>query len=238
MEEIADLFLAVIKRDIDKMVRKLLELGMLTQKIDQRALKRDMSELLDEYYGADLREIDISRVINQMLNLAFEYRVQLPTDFILLGKALMTVEGIGRDLDPEFNALATAKPFAYQLLRKKFHPKRIFTEVFSDVKQLYHFLVHTPKQLERILKSLERQDFKIELKHIGLEELISKLDVITNRLSVSIIVSALIVGSSFIMQLEKGPTFFGLPIIGLSGYLLAGFFGLWLVISILRSGRF
>lgn len=197
-----------------------------------------MGELLDEYYGADLKEIDISRIINQMLNLAFKYRVQLPTDFILLGKALMTVEGIGRDLDPDFNVLAAAKPFAYQLLRKRFHPKRIFTEIFSDAKQLYHFLVHTPKQLERILKLLERQDFKIELRHIGLEELISKLDIITNRLSVSIIVSALIVGSSYIMQTDKGPTLFELPALGLGGYLLAGFFGLWLVISILRSGRF
>ncbi|ADL12254.1 ABC1 kinase family protein [Acetohalobium arabaticum] len=238
MEEIADLFLAVINRNIDKMVDKLLKLGMLTQKINRRALKRDMGELLDEYYGADLKEIDISRIINQMLNLAFKYRVQLPTDFILLGKALMTVEGIGRDLDPDFNVLAAAKPFAYQLLRKRFHPKRIFTEIFSDAKQLYHFLVHTPKQLERILKLLERQDFKIELRHIGLEELISKLDIITNRLSVSIIVSALIVGSSYIMQTDKGPTLFELPALGLGGYLLAGFFGLWLVISILRSGRF
>lgn len=238
MEEIADLFLAVINRNIDKMVDKLLKLGMLTQKINLRALKRDMSELLDEYYGADLKEIDISRIINQMLNLAFKYRVQLPTDFILLGKALMTVEGIGRDLDPDFNVLAAAKPFAYQLLRKRFHPKRIFTEIFSDAKQLYHFLIHTPKQLERILKSLERQDFKIELRHIGLEELISKLDIITNRLSVSIIVSALIVGSSYIMQTDKGPTLFELPVLGLGGYLLAGFFGLWLVVSILRSGRF
>ncbi|MBM7623220.1 ABC1 kinase family protein [Sporohalobacter salinus] len=238
MEEIADLFLAVIDRDIDKMVDTLLELGMLTQKINHRALKRDIGELLDEYYGSDLKEIDISRIINQMLALAFKYRVQLPADFILLGKALMTVEGIGRELDPEFNVLAVAKPFAYQLLKERFHPKRIFKEVFGDARQLYQFLVHAPKQLERILRSLERQDFGIELKHIGLEKLIAKLDVITNRLSVSIIVSALIIGSSFIIQLEKGPTLFGLPIIGLSGYLLAGFFGLWLVISILRSGRF
>lgn len=238
MEEIADLFIAIVQKDVEKMVKKLLGLGVLTQRIDERALKRDMNKLLEEYYEASLKEVDITRVFNQMLQLAFEYRLQLPSEFILLGKALMTIEGITAELDPDFEILKVAEPFAYKLLKEKFHPGRLIKGFIQDTREFYNFAIDLPKRLDKILHSLERQDLRIELKHLGLKDLISKLDIITNRLSISVIISALIVGSSLIMQVDKGPTFFGFPMVGLTGYLIAGFFGVWLIVSIIKSGRF
>ncbi|MGM0471287.1 MAG: ABC1 kinase family protein [Bacillota bacterium] len=238
MTEIADLFLAIIDQDLDRIVKKLLQLGMVTDRIDRRGLKQELAELLDYYYEANLEEIDISQVINQIMELSLKYGIELPSDFILLGKALMTIESVGAKLNPKFNIFSVAKPFAYRLLRRKFSPQNLFKELVSDGRELYNFLINAPRQLERILRLLENQDLRIELKHVSLEKLISKLDIVTNRLSISLIISALIVGSSYIMQLEKGPMILGFPTIGLSGFLLAGFLGLWLVISILRSGRF
>ncbi|SJZ72362.1 ABC1 kinase family protein [Selenihalanaerobacter shriftii] len=238
MKDIANLFISVTKEDVDKIVKELLDLGVLTRQINKQALKREMSELLDEYYGKSLQEIDIGRIINQMLELAFKYKIKLPPDFILLGKALITIEGVGADLDPEFNALTVAEPFAYKLLKERLNPKRLIKELFDDTRDLYEFLMNFPERLDNIVRLLEDQDLRIELKHVGLDDLISKLDIVTNRLSISVIITALIVGSSLIMQVEKGPLFFGFPIIGLSGYLIAGFLGIWLVISIIKSGRF
>ncbi|KXS44187.1 MULTISPECIES: ABC1 kinase family protein [unclassified Candidatus Frackibacter] len=238
MEEIANIFLAVIRQDEDKMLDGLLNLGVLTQQIDERSLKRDINELLDEYYGVSLQDVELSRIINQMLQLAYEYRVELPSDFILLGKSLITLEGVGTDLDPEFNAIKTAKPFAYKLLRERLEPKRLIKDLFDDIREFYDFIINFPEKLDKVLRLLENRNLRIELKHLGLDELISKLDIVTNRLSISVIIAALIVGSSLVMQIDKGPSFLGLPMIGLSGYLIAGFFGILLIISIIKSGRF
>ncbi|MCK8825224.1 ABC1 kinase family protein [Fuchsiella alkaliacetigena] len=238
METIADLFMAIIARDERIMLRELLELGMVPRQINKRLLKRELKELLDEYYGASLEEISLSQIINQLLELAYKYRIKLPTDFILLGKALVTIEGVASDLNPSFNVFEVAKPFAYQLLKKKYNPVRLVKNLFRQGQEMYRFLENFPQQVGNILDLLEKQDLQIELKHVGLEELISKLDIVTNRLSISVIVTALIIGSSLIMQVDKGPQFLGIPAIGLSGYLVATFLGIWLVISIMRSGRF
>ena len=94
-----------------------------------------------------------------------------------------------------------------------------------------------PKDLKEILNSLNRNKFKIDLEHRGLDHFIRELDKSINRLSSSLIITALVVGSSIVMQTEKGPLLFGYPAFAFLGYTFAGVIGLWWVIAILRSGR-
>jgi ubiquinone biosynthesis protein len=106
------------------------------------------------------------------------------------------------------------------------------------VAQSYSALVkNLPRDLKEIINRINRNKFKIDLEHRGLEKFIGDLDKSSNRLSFSLLIAALIVGSSLIMQTEKGPLLFGFPILGFLGYSIAGFLGLWLAIAILRSGR-
>ena len=234
----ATLFISLLEKEMDLAVEELLKLGVVTEEIDKTALKRDMYKLVDDYYGATLDQIELGPVVNRLFNLAFEYKIKLPFDFILLGKSLVTIEGIVAKIDPKFDTVAAAKPFMSKLIKAKLNPKRLLRELLTGGRKLFNNLSDLPEELDYILNLLKNKELSINLRHVGIEQFIAKLDIITNRISIALIVAALIIGSSLIMLSDKGPLFLDYPVIGLSGYLLAVFFGGWLVISILKSGRF
>jgi len=88
-----------------------------------------------------------------------------------------------------------------------------------------------------MLRRFQEGRLEIEVRHEKLEDLELHVDKASNRLSFSLIIAAIIVGSSIIMQTQIGPLLLGFPVIGVAGYFVAGFLGLWLVWAILRSGR-
>ena len=237
-EVIASLFISVIKKDVDGIVDALLELGMVTEEIDLNSFKRDFYKLLDRYHGVALEEIEIGVILNKILELAYSYKIKLPIEFILLGKSMVTIEGVVEKLDPEFNFVEAAKPFIKEILKQRYNPKRVANDLFSETKDFLEVLKQLPDDSKEIFELLKQDKLQINMKHLELDRLISKLDIVINRLSVSIIVTALIIGSSLIMLSDRGQMLFGYPIIGVTGYIIAAFLGIWLVISILRSGRF
>ncbi len=237
-EIIASLFISVIKKDVDKIVEALLELGMVTEEIDLNSFKRDFYKLLDRYHGVALEEIEIGVIMNKILELAYSYKLKLPMEFILLGKSMVTIEGIVEELDPEFNFVKATKPFIKEILKQKYNPKRIANDFFAETLNFLDLLKQLPDDSKEILAMIKNDKLRLNIKHLELDRLISKLDIVINRLSVSIIVTALIIGSSLIMLSDKGHMLFGYPLIGVTGYIIAAFLGIWLVISILRSGRF
>jgi ubiquinone biosynthesis protein len=147
------------------------------------------------------------------------------------------MEGIGRQLDPEFNMIEHLRPFMEKLIRERLSPGNVSKEVFG-VLQSYGSLFKTlPRDMKEFINRVNRNKFKIDLEHRGLEKLMNDLDKASNRLSFSMLIGSLIVGSSLIIQSDKGPQIFGFPVLGIFGYTIAGFLGLWLAFAILRSGR-
>jgi len=156
---------------------------------------------------------------------------------MLLAKALIAMEGLGRQLDPEFNMIDYMRPYIEQLARERFSPGSITREVMRVAHSYGSLARNLPRDIKEFVNRLNRNQFKIDLEHRGLERLVTDLDRSSNRISFAVVIGALIVGSSLIMQTNKGPLMFGFPILGFLGYSIAGFLGLWLAIGILRSGR-
>jgi ubiquinone biosynthesis protein len=171
------------------------------------------------------------------VEILIEYRIKFPADLMLLAKALVTMEGVGRQLDPDFNMIVHLRPFMEKLFRERKTPASLSRELTRTFLAYGALAKSFPRDLKEFINRINRNKFKIDLEHRGLERLISDLDKSSNRLSFSMLIAALIVGSSLIMQTEKGPLLFGFPILGFLGYSIAGFLGLWLAIAILRSGR-
>jgi len=237
-EKRIDLFVAVLERNPNKIINEMLNLGITSQEeIDTRSLKIDIKEMLEQYYDKPLKEIKLGELISQLVEISIKYHIKMPAEFALLGKSLITVEGIGLELDPDFNLAEIAKPYAKDVILERKSPQRLMMKLLNDLSELYNLMILIPRQLSKILKKMEKGIFKLEFQHRGLENLINALDKAANRMAYSLILASIIVGSSLIMQTNKGPLFMGFPVIGVLGFLIAGILGLGLVIIILRSGK-
>ncbi len=235
--QLVDLLVSVLQRDVDRIISQLLYSGDLSDEADRKALRRDLSEFIDDYYEIPLQEINVGRLLVDFVDILTQYRIKFPSDLMLLAKALVTMEGIGRQLDPEFNMVEHLRPFMENLLRERMSPASFSREMLSIAHSYTALVKNLPRDLKEFINRINRNKFKIDLEHRGFERLIADLDKSSNRISFSLIIAALIVGSSLIMQTEKGPMLLGFPILGFLGYSIAGFLGLWLAIAILRSGR-
>jgi ubiquinone biosynthesis protein len=235
--QLADLLLAILQRDVDNVISLLLYSGDITEDINNKHLKRDLSELIDDYYEIPLQEINAGKLLTEFIEVLTQYRIKFPADLMLLGKALITIEGIGRQLDPDFNMIEHLRPFMEKLVRDKVTPTNVSKEMLRVAQSYGALAKNLPRDIKEFINRVNRNKFKIDLEHRGLDKLITDLDKSSNRLSFSLLIAALIVGSSLIMQTDKGPMLFGFPALGFLGYSIAGFLGLWLAIAILRSGR-
>jgi ubiquinone biosynthesis protein len=237
-EKYIDLLIAVLEYDSNKILAGMLELGFTSQEtIDTRSLKMDIADILDQYYDKTLKEIKLGEFITHLVQISIKYHIKMPAELALLGKSLLTIEGIGLTLDPDFNLTEIAKPYVKNIVLERKSPQRLLLKLSNDLSEFYNLMFLIPKQLSKTLKKMEEGIFKLELQHRGLENLINALDKATNRLSYSLILVAIIIGSSLIMQTDKGPQFMGFPVIGVIGFLISGILGLGLVIMILRSGK-
>jgi len=232
-----DLILAVVERDTDRIVTQLLYSGDIPDETDRKQFKRDLAQFIDDYHEVQLQNINAGKLMGEFVEILQQHRIKFPPDLILLGKALVSMEGIGRQLDPDFNMVSHLRPFMEKLIRDRISPGNVSREAVR-MGQSYVQLIRTlPGDIKEFITRINRNKFKIDLEHRGLEKLITDLDRSSNRLSFSLLIGAIIVGSSLVMQTEKGPQFFGFPVLGLLGYTIAGFLGLGLAIAILRSGR-
>lgn len=237
-DEFARLFLSLLRKDTQGVVDAFLKLGMVKTNLDSRLFQREIGGMIEKYYGIEIKDIEIGTLFDEIMEIGRKHNIHFPSDLVLLGKAVVTFEGVIRLLDPELNILFAAKPFAGRLVRQRLHPRRILKDVMRSTGGFMEKAKLLPEDLHRVLEKILQDDLEIVFKHENLENIASKLDIVVNRLVVGIIVSALFVGSSLTIQAQIGPQFRGVSMIGFVGYLLAGILGLWLVFAILRSGRF
>ena len=236
-EIFTDIVYGYVRRDETMAAGALLKITEWEQEPDRRALERDISEFMESYLYRPLKEVRLKVVLQEILSLLSRHRMVLPPDIFLMIKAVSEVEGIGLMLDPDFDITERAAPFVRRIRLERFEPSRIASEVVCTGGEMLHTLATLPGDLHGLLKQTREGKMKIAFEHKGLEKLVFEMDRSSNRIAFALIISALIIGSSLIITTKVGPYLFGFPVIGIFGYLIAGIFGIWLVISIFRSGR-
>ncbi len=236
-QQLSNLLLGIYRQDIDLLVTVMLDSRERNSEINIPALKRDLSEFIADYYQVPLERINTRKLLNEFIFMMKKHHIKFPADLILLAKAIITIEGIARQLDPTFNLVEQIKPAATQLLKQKISSTNMQKELSHAARAYFDIAKTLPHDIKGLLYRLNNNNFKIDLEHRGLEKLISDLDKSSNRLAFSFLIGSLIIGSSLIMQTNSGPQIFGLPALGLFGYTIAAALGLWLAIGIIRSGR-
>ena len=236
-DELASFILAVTSRDTGEIVRALQASGVVPEETRLKALEQDLSELIVKYYHIALSHIDMRTAMDDFFAVTQRHGIRVQSEYMLLGKALMTYEELARMLYPDFNFIAEIGPYLRRLTTRKYKPSKFLKDFGRILDEIRWLLVDSPGQWRQILRKLSKGDLQVKMQHHGLDTLIREMDRSSNRLSISLLVAALIVGSSLIMTVKGGVMIFDVPLLGLIGYLFAAILGVFLVISILRSGR-
>ncbi|NTV48459.1 MAG: AarF/ABC1/UbiB kinase family protein [Geobacteraceae bacterium] len=234
---LTDLLTAVVSRDMDEIVSLLLFAGDISESLDVVALKRDIYNFIDSSYEIPLKEIEIGNVLMEFVEVITLHHIRISPDLMLLIKSLVLVEGMGRSLDPAFDMVEHLRPFIAKALRQKISPLRISRDFNKILFSYMNLARNIPRDLKEIINRINRNKFKIDLEHRGLDKFTTEFDRSINRLSISMILASIIIGSSIMMQIDKGPKIMDFPVFAFIGYTAAGIVGLWLVYAVIRSGR-
>jgi ubiquinone biosynthesis protein len=241
-EHFAEIFLALVNHDYDTLVQQYMEMGFFDEdSVDierfQQEMREDLVEFMEPYYIMQVKQIDFGAYLDRAAQILIRHRLKLPSNLYLMDKALITLEGILKQLDPEFNYFEAAKPFVVDLVQRRRNPFRVFNSIRKNMSEFADDAALLPKQLTMAFRKITRGEMRLTIHHEDLHHLIKDIDKSSNRLSFSVITAAIIIASSIIIHAAQGPMLFGLPVFGLLGYIIAAFLGFWILIGILRSGQ-
>jgi ubiquinone biosynthesis protein len=205
--------------------------------VDRDTLVTEIDAFADQYRGLPLQQLRVGEMLTELVRLLREHRLVLPADLALLVKAFITLEGMGRELDPGFDMAGEAMPVLQRAMRRHYAPDAVLQRGWKSVREMLSLLAGLPQDLTRLLQAARRGglDLRIDVAH--LEDVGRQLDRAASRLAVGVVVAALIIGSSIVMTVPGGPTLLGLPLFGLLGFLGAVAGSIWLLASIHRSNR-
>ncbi len=236
-ECLVDLLAAIARRDEAKAAAALLRIATPQGGFDYRLLERELGEITEDYSSRALKELDFASLLQQAMRMIVRHRLRVPPDLYLMAKALGSTEGLGRALDPEFNAMEHAIPFVRRIQFKRLDPRSITRDVLDSGSDLLRLLREIPGEVREILIQARQGRVKFEFEHRGLEPMLSTHDRISNRIAFAIVLASLVVGSALVILSGVPPTWHEIPAIGLAGFLVAGVMSFWLLVSILRGGK-
>lgn len=236
-EDFTDLVLDMVAGNEEKVVSGVLKLTEQLGEVDHERLTWDLGNLMDVYLYRQLGDLEAAKILQDLLDLVTRHKLSLKPGFYLMMKALSTVEGLGLMLDPKLELITLAKPFMRKIRMARLQPGRIAEEIADTGTSYLHLLRDLPDDIRSIVHQLRGGRMRLEFEHRGMKALGESLDRVSNRISFAIVLAALIVGSSLIVLSDIPPRWHSIPVIGLIGFVVAGFMGFWLLLSIIRHGR-
>lgn len=232
-----EMIMGIVDQDPHRITRALVSIDFVDDHTNLRGLKIDLMEFIQHYYKVPLNRINLSKLIDEFIDLLRTHEIKLPADLSILIRTLAISEAIARELYPQFNFAEILIPFAKKSYLNKFNPFTRFRSLIRAAEDGFDLLKKLPEDLQSILYKFRNDKFIITFKHQGIEEFGRRIDSSSNRLSFAIIIAALIIGSSLIMYLGKGNLPLSYPVIGITGFVAASVLGIWLLVGIMRSGK-
>jgi ubiquinone biosynthesis protein len=235
--ELLALLLGLVERDAQAVADVLLDWTGDDSNADIDALEAEIETFVDQYYGVPLAQLSLGGMLSDVTAILREHQLALPSDLALLIKAFITLEGLGRGLEPGFHMAEEALPLLRKVMRAQYRPKVLAQRAWRNLRRTLALVEKLPHDLSRLMRNARRGKLNIHLDIAHLRRVGDQLTQAANRISMALVIAALIVGSSIVMTVGGGPTLFGLPAFGFLGFCGAVLGGLWLVRSIRRSQR-
>jgi len=231
-EWLVDLFLAISHKNVAGAVELMRRFARPHHPIDAPLLRADVRDYVENYYGLSLERMNVGNMLTDFVTILSNHGVRCPADLMLLIRALVTLEGVGRQLDPKFNMAAHLAPVVEKVVRERYNPGRLANRLVDESKTLLKMAHDVPLFLGKSLEKLSEDDLRVQLEHRGLDHLITELDRSSNRIVIGLVMSALIVASALIIRTGDHTLWLSVPI-----FILSSLLGVWLIYGVFRSGR-
>ena len=248
MLQIAFLLLGYAEHDYDMILSALEEAGIVdAAAVDMRRFRADLKDISEPFYGRSLQTISVKDVAEQIMHLIYKYRIQLPRNLLLL-KTFIQTEALGKILGSDASLLEVTRPYARRLIRKGTDAQRLLYHMGAGARSVFGDLKRLPRDLHRILRRTAEGRHRIQLDHAGFEDISVKLEKGLNRFIVGIMIAASTIAGSLVLNAPADIfnvqlSLFGngsvslTGALGVTGYSIATVLGVWLIISIFRSGK-
>jgi ubiquinone biosynthesis protein len=208
--------------------------------VDEAKLAADVNELAFEYEGVPLKDIRIGTLIRHFAAIVREHSIVLPSDLSLMFKALITLEGLGRQYDPDFHIIDNLAPLLRRALRERYQPSEVVRRGRGAVTDFFNLVTSVPRDLARLLREARRGKTRVDLDLKRLDHFGRQLDRTLDRVTVGIMTASLVIGSAIVMTVREGPSVLGINVLtalGFVGYVVAFLNSVWIIYGIWRSGK-
>lgn len=234
-EHLAALFVSLVEEDYETMCMHFTELTKPGPEFDMESFQHEVSNTIAPYVGLKLDEVPSGRLLWDLARISARHEAPMPSELVVFLRTFVALEGMGQRLDPEFDIMASCQKSAKQIVGSMYSPEQVKKEALVLARDISTLAKFAPQQIRKILQEILKGQLQIKLGGEELHGLGLVLSKASTRISVSIIVAALIVGSSLITQAPIAHEYFGLPLVGLIGFALAGFLGLYIIASIFKN---
>ncbi|MFZ7128508.1 MAG: ABC1 kinase family protein [Desulfobacterales bacterium] len=248
MHQIAGVFLGYAEHDYDMVTEALESIGLVDERsMDVSEFRRDLKDLSEPFYGRALKTISVRDVYDRVMALVLKHHIRLPRNLLLLLKTFIQAESLGKILNSDANILEVTRPYAERLLQKGYDTRKVLRNLGRDTRTIGGYIRRVPKYINDILRHAASGDMRIEVRHQGFEAFDRKLEKGINRLTVGAVISASTIAAALILNsgqkvFEVSIAWLGIgsvsitALLGISGYVIATILGVWLIVSIFRSG--
>jgi len=236
-EHLLDLLIAVKSDNPKLMLQEVLIMGKVNPDVDLENLMNELMEITERFKSVPLKDIYVGRLLMDIFSLIRKNRIKVNPVYSMIAKAILTAEETAKLLNEEIDVIADISPLLKKMVLKKYSPETIIDKAKLFGKELSRLIETVPAQTRNILSKLQSGELEIEFRHVGLEKLINSMDKVSNRLTFGMIIGSLIIGSSIVLVIDKGPKVYDISLFGIVGYLLASIIGMWLIVSIIKSGK-
>ena len=220
--DLAQLILLLLGGNTNSLVKQLLYMKIITPEQNTTELRMDIDDLLGRYMGAELDQMD--GILGKLIDTMVKHNVSIPREFVMIGRGVALIEDTGYNLDPEFNAAEALERLSKKMVANKFNPVNVAKGSYNYLLDVEHLLKDLPDRINSTLTKVEQGEIKVNLELEGLTEL-------KNQISASLVISALIIGSSLAILANSGPKVFEISAIGFFGFLLSAILGFYIVIK-------
>jgi ubiquinone biosynthesis protein len=228
---ILEFFEALIYRDTDSLAFLLMDMGFADYEVDKEKLKLSLEEGLGDYYNLPLNKIDFGEVFNAIVRIAKMHNIKLPNDFILLGKAILTIESVAAKLDPEFSIVVAGKPFVEKLTRTRTKVANLLKSVKEGSAWLREFVLNAPEKAREAIYGFRKTSATLRQIDNDITTLAVEMDKSSNRITYGLLIAALVVSSALLISYDRY-LLFGFPVFSFIGLVFALLFSLILIWSI------